>query len=462
MAVTAQDNRELGEDDLSYIQGVLRIEIKDASKIYDNEYQQGRQRLCVAVSVQGLTKRTRPVLHESGEAVWGQTKLFPVIVPLAKRHADNNLHVAVLGNDNNPDSMSQDRVIGVVMFHVHDVVRQSPVTGTFDLFNGAYQTTGEIRLSLSFSYGLFGYGYSPQLKEDNHQVDHYLKYSLFPRIDPVVGRLDPNKHILVPKATRHPLFIPFNQRVHLSFGQEIAPTLDNIHDTSGKFSLLGQNMGHFHALQDQLKKESSRADRLAFLSGLVLDSNKKVEAIKEGIEVDDTKRDTSLNNGFLALSADEMKERGFFVGSLQKEEKEKIPESSDPSNAPGGPSSDPNGASTSSSSTPSLPTHSSSVSLPSSSSSTRVRSSTLTSSSPSASPSSSLSSNLGAVSRGRAPTLRPSLPIDPSVVSLSPLHSHSPHSMGTPLLSHNSPATSSIKSSEGSPANPHIQRLKNL
>lgn len=328
MAVSAQDNRVLtNEDDLSYIHGVLKVEIKEASKIYELAR---KERLYVAVVVGGMVKRTQSVTRTYGQASWAQTKHFPLRVDLNKKHKDNLVCVELVCCNAHPEDSQADRVVGMVAFHLHDVIKQSPVDGVFDLFN-SYQTVGEIKLSLAFAYGLFGYGYSAQLFEEKYDVAHFVADSLFPRITIEPSRLDSSKQVLIPKATRHPQFIPFNQRIHLGFGQEISTTLDNLQDTNGKFSLLGNNMRRLGALQEQLKRETSRTNRLDFLSGLLLDNDKKSETIKEKLDEASFEHDISQlipsgNATLKTLSHEEMKERGLLVASLPKDQdKEKQP-----------------------------------------------------------------------------------------------------------------------------------------
>lgn len=410
MAVSAQDNRVVfNEEDLSYINGVLRIEIKDVSKLYDND----AAMLYVWVNAGDVWKRVR--VTPSGTNNNKRRMLIPLFVPTVRAHPSNLVCLNVAREDSSPAQLCPDRVIGTVAFHLHDVIKQSPVDGVFDLFD-AYQTVGEIKLSLAFSYGLFGYGYSLQLKEDNYTTDHFLKYSLFPRIDPIAGRTDPVKHLLVPKANRHPSFIPFNQRVQLGFGQDIAPSLDSTHENGGKFSLIAKNLNRFSSLQDNLKREPSRFERLSFLRDLVLDSNKKIEVVKEeddevaGNHDHGNERNNKLYSSFVALSLDEMKEKGLLVVSLPKEQEKTQADSETPTS--NNPPSSSNGSPLSSTTTPPSIT------------------------SPSSSSSSSLSRNRSSTS------FRPlSLPSDSTSIPSS------------------SPA--SLKLADA-PANPQIQRLKNM
>jgi len=222
-------------------------------------------------------------------------------------------------------------------------------------------------------------------------------------------------------------------------------------------------MGRFNYLQDQLKRESSRANRLSFLSNLLLDNNKKSEAIKDGLEEVNIEFDVSNTNptgnaNLVTLSHEEMKERGLLVVSLPKDqEKEKpapIADSDNPAST--------NGQSAN----------------PSSNSSGNNNNSNNSSGSSASQPN----------KPPRTGSYRSSIPLDSSILPLSPPPSHS---MSTPLLNHPPssplshhpsssplshhpsssplatpsvpPAThSTIKLADTPPTNPHIQRLKNL
>jgi hypothetical protein len=61
----------------------------------------------------------------------------------------------------NSDSATS-HVVGSLCFHIHDIVAVSPVSGMFDLWD-QHQLIGDMSLEITFNYGTFGYGYSPQV-----------------------------------------------------------------------------------------------------------------------------------------------------------------------------------------------------------------------------------------------------------------------------------------------------------
>ncbi|KAG5462605.1 MAG: hypothetical protein BJ554DRAFT_4453, partial [Olpidium bornovanus] len=102
---------------------------------------------------------------------------------------------------------------------------------TYDLWDDTL-LVGEINLEVTFNYGEFGYGYSVQMLEPNVEADDLVRYSLFPRINPMPDETDFESHVLQVKAVAHPSFIPFKSRVHLSYGKEIGPRPDEAITTS--------------------------------------------------------------------------------------------------------------------------------------------------------------------------------------------------------------------------------------
>jgi len=78
-------------------------------------------------------------------------------------------------------------LLGSVHFHLHDIIKASPVDGAFDLFR-EHQYAGELHLVAVFNYGLYGYGYSVQLPV-GRPVEEQISYSLYPRVEPPDERL---------------------------------------------------------------------------------------------------------------------------------------------------------------------------------------------------------------------------------------------------------------------------------
>jgi len=174
------------------------------------------------------------------------------------------------------------REFGTVAFHLHDIARAIKFKGKFDLFL-VDQIVGEIQVAITFHYGLFGYGYSTQLrrKDQGQQPDWYVRHSLFPRIEPPSDRSEIGRGVLLPKAICHPYCVPFDYRVFLGYGREIAPKLDWAQASENRFPSLLQNMRDFSLTRHAYKQITSRHEKLQFLRDVISASSKRMEIIKE-------------------------------------------------------------------------------------------------------------------------------------------------------------------------------------
>jgi len=133
-------------------------------------------------------------------------------------------------------------------------------------------------------------------------------------VEPPLERRDNFKGLLIPKATRHPTFIPFQQKVLLGFGKDMAPILDNMPDDGCKFDHVSNGFQRIKDLQEQHKSYTTRADKLAFLHRLVLSTNQKVEAIKNEMQFEDRPGKKANNSAARSTnSPEELKEKGVLV-----------------------------------------------------------------------------------------------------------------------------------------------------
>ncbi|KAJ3069584.1 hypothetical protein HDU98_007355 [Podochytrium sp. JEL0797] len=162
------------------------------------------------ITIRNLVKRTQVTPAEGGILKWDQVKHFPIQIVRNRRHPYNLIKVELFGYA--PNSTSDIVMIGAVSFHLHDILRANPIAGTYDLWNDNIQV-GDIDLEFTHSYGSFGYGVSPQLKEDDMKPDEIINYSLFPRIIPSDRRKrELDNPVMVACAVPHPPFIDFKEK----------------------------------------------------------------------------------------------------------------------------------------------------------------------------------------------------------------------------------------------------------
>jgi hypothetical protein len=83
---------------------------------------------------------------------------YPVKVVPSRSHPFNFVNINVLSfYPNKPETK-----IGNVSFHLHDIIQTSPSDEVYAI-SGVHLTIGSIKLEITFSYGAFGYGLSPQV-----------------------------------------------------------------------------------------------------------------------------------------------------------------------------------------------------------------------------------------------------------------------------------------------------------
>ncbi|KAI8834674.1 hypothetical protein BC829DRAFT_69960 [Chytridium lagenaria] len=227
--------------------GVLGVKIRSACLIqYDSVLHTNTNTFC-AISVRSITRRTRVVQNIEGTLKWDQIKHFPVPIVRNRRHPYNLIKIVLHSFEaNNPDHLTE---LGSVSFHMHDVMKASPIAGTYDLWNENVQV-GDIDMELTFNYGRFGYGYSYQLEEEDATAEEVVQYSLLPRIIPPRDQREPDEAVMVVCATPHPKFIPFKEVVHLSYGKEIKEVLEEASEHAYKPSALVKEMGSFEKIRD--------------------------------------------------------------------------------------------------------------------------------------------------------------------------------------------------------------------
>ena len=97
------------------------------------------------------------------------------------RHPFNLIKIQLLGFSR--DNHEGAKEVGSVAFHIHDVIRASPLAGSYDLWNENIHV-GDLEIEITFSYGTCGYGYSYQIHEPDVKVTETVQYSLFPRLNP--------------------------------------------------------------------------------------------------------------------------------------------------------------------------------------------------------------------------------------------------------------------------------------
>ncbi|KAI9218310.1 hypothetical protein BC828DRAFT_399703 [Blastocladiella britannica] len=231
---------------------------------------------CFATTtVRGVAKKTHVVTLTQGVLRWDQAQHFSVSVPRSRKHPFNLIKLQILAVT--PSDPARTTLVGSVSFHLHDIISVSPIASVFDLWD-EHRLVGDIELEMTFNYGSFGYGYSPQLKEDKRSPNELVAYSLFPRINPPQQSVEAGDGVMAVKAVPHPSYLPFTQKVYLSYGRELGD-LASLTERQYAPDLVAQNLSHLTAIRDQYAGMNDRVARLLFLQNYLNVTNQKPEVM---------------------------------------------------------------------------------------------------------------------------------------------------------------------------------------
>ncbi|KAI8804972.1 hypothetical protein BJ742DRAFT_822187 [Cladochytrium replicatum] len=260
------------------LHGVLGVKIRSVTMLkFERKVTTCDNHFCV-MTIRNFIKRTRVVRIVRGAMVWDQTKHFPVTIVRNRRHPYNLLRIRVMGFDGSKPERQLE--MGSIAFHLHDLIQASPIAGTYDLWND-HLRVGDIDIELTFNYGMFGYGYSFQLREDDTSPQDLTQYSLLPRIMPRKEIAEANEPVLAVRATPHPVVVPIRQKAYLSYGREIKPLLNDLEETQYQPSLLMKEMNNLSGQREKYYSNSDRIGRLMFLHNHLLESSNQPESIFE-------------------------------------------------------------------------------------------------------------------------------------------------------------------------------------
>ena len=92
--------------------------------------------------------------------IWNEMKHFPVMVVSDYRHPFNCVKLQIFGFSLDDSEIANE--IGSISFHLHDLVKATPIRSNFDIWNKSAHI-GDMDLEMTFNYGALGYGYSSQV-----------------------------------------------------------------------------------------------------------------------------------------------------------------------------------------------------------------------------------------------------------------------------------------------------------
>ncbi|KNE61088.1 hypothetical protein AMAG_06843 [Allomyces macrogynus ATCC 38327] len=264
------------------VTGILSVKIKQIHILELKEAQLIYSKCFATMSIRTLTKKTDVTRKENGVLHWNQTKQFPVVVRTSLiRPALAQAPVQIQILEVSSTDPTRTFLIGSVSFHVHDIHGMSPVAGIFDLWD-QHRFVGDVSLEITFNYGSFGYGYSPQ--EGKRVPEDMITYSLFQRINPPEDQMESVDGVMAVKAVPHPSYSPFTEKVYLSYGKELGD-FKGMPDKQYVPDFVARDLSHLKAICDQYFAMTDRVASLFLLKQLtspnlrpetVLDANDAV------------------------------------------------------------------------------------------------------------------------------------------------------------------------------------------
>ncbi|KAI8911702.1 hypothetical protein EDD86DRAFT_203060 [Gorgonomyces haynaldii] len=228
----------------------------------------------VEIVVRNFSARTSASKLLNGKYHFEQQKHFPLRIPRSRAHPCNLVKIYVAGSIENRWIEN-----GSLSFHLHDIIRGSPVTGEFELVNDHFEIGG-IELEITFNYGIFGYGNSLQLQLSKHPEDA-ISCSLLPRINPPKEKCKLNEPVLAVQAVPHPKFIPFESRAFLSYGAEFQNELEELGNSLYLPQTFLKDYSKMAKVREQYFSMQDRATRLKFIHNYLQQPHKRVERVAQ-------------------------------------------------------------------------------------------------------------------------------------------------------------------------------------
>jgi hypothetical protein len=250
-----------GENVFPLVSGVLAIKVvsaepRETKSLLTDSFVFAR------LSVRDLTKLTENARLWGSKLVWCEMLFFPIPVIRNPRHPFNLFQIELMSIPHyaHLESALSDEsgkyLLGSVPFHVHDLVKGSPSMGSFTLTKD-HRPVGTITLEIYFTYGTFGYGYSPQLK-DGEDPERKLEFAMLPRSIPA-GKRDEWSQTQLVRST------PPSGRILTDEGQK-----EDFPLVHARMRRLRSMLSHYDAIDPRL-----RVEKLAFLHSQINRTSQK-------------------------------------------------------------------------------------------------------------------------------------------------------------------------------------------
>jgi len=187
-----------GDNFYPQMAGVLGVRILDCELTrHDKETEQIFARL----RLRNITKVSQKASFWGSKLIWSEMFCFPLRILHTPKHPFNLFQIDFLEIPDNvsfAEAYDDDQcVIGTVPFHVHDLVKGAPSSGEFTITKG-HLPVGNVTVEFFFTYGRFGFGFSPQINASSEFLDEALQFTMFPRCIPESRKDEWSQTLLVP------------------------------------------------------------------------------------------------------------------------------------------------------------------------------------------------------------------------------------------------------------------------
>ncbi|XP_069790199.1 uncharacterized protein [Narcine bancroftii] len=205
--------------------GCLAFHVKYCKDFTNTFVLKKRLQLIIQIRVGCTVKCTMPHLIKHLQKVkklkifipFEEVKYFIAQIPKRKSDERNKITVELLGIDQFSEGQ---RLLGQTCLHLIDIVEKGSVTETYELGIKNLPVCN-LSMSIDFSYGYFGYGYSNQLKPVEKEKQSINDNSLFLRIPPLENRKDEVNNVITYQTMPYPSFLPEELQISVgSLGRE--------------------------------------------------------------------------------------------------------------------------------------------------------------------------------------------------------------------------------------------------
>ncbi|XP_055494344.1 uncharacterized protein LOC129698924 [Leucoraja erinacea] len=261
--------------------GCLAFHIKHCKDFANTLVLKKRMQLTIRITVGRTMKCTTP--HHIKELLkmkkskitipFEEVKYFIAQIPKQKNDERNKIAVELVGVERFSDAQ---RLLGQTYLHLIDIIKKGSVSETCELGIKNLRVCN-LDMSIDFSYGHFGYGYSNQLRQVEKDKSGINENSLFLRIPPLENRKDEVNNVITYQTMPYPMFLPEELQVSVGgLGREreretvAAESSEYFTKVPRRVLQLMKTRKRLDLLRNEYDKKKTQEQRIEFLEQLIL------------------------------------------------------------------------------------------------------------------------------------------------------------------------------------------------